>query len=54
MGSEMCIRDRIAMTALLAHRTDPELVGPGPQGHVGTMSSAPDGGTPIRITNKLS
>ena len=42
------------MTALLAHRTDPELVGPGPQGHVGTMSSAPDGGTPIRITNKLS
>ena len=52
LGFAFATQELIAMTALLAHRTEPELIEPGPQRHVGTMSSAPDGGTPIRINDK--
>jgi cytochrome P450 len=52
LGFAFATQELITMTALLAQRTDLELVQPGPQRHVGTMSSAPDGGTPIRINNK--
>ena len=51
LGFAFATQELIAMTALLAHRINPELVEPGPQRHVGTMSSAPRGGTPIRIHN---
>ncbi len=49
LGFAFASQELIAMTALIAHRTDVELVNGGPQRHVGTMSSAPDGGTQIQI-----
>lgn len=49
LGFAFATQELVAMTALLAQRTDLELVDGGPERHVGTMSSAPDGGTRIRI-----
>ena len=49
LGFAFATQELVAMTALLANRTDLELVNGGPQRHVGTMSSAPEGGTQIQI-----
>ena len=49
IGFAFATQELIAMTALLAHRTDLELIDGGPRRHVGTMSSAPDGGTRVLI-----
>ena len=49
LGFAFATQELVAMTALLANRTDLELVNDGPQRHVGTMSSAPEGGTQIQI-----
>ncbi len=49
LGFAFATQELVAMTALLAHRTDLELVDSGPQRHVGTMSSAPADGTQVRI-----
>ncbi len=49
LGFAFATQELVAMTALLAYRTDLELVDGGPRRHVGTMSSAPDGGTRVQI-----
>ena len=49
LGFAFATQELVAMTALLAHRTDLEVVDGGPQRHVGTMSSAPADGTQVRI-----
>jgi cytochrome P450 len=49
LGFAFATQELVTMTALLAYRTDLDLLDGGPQHHVGTMSSAPDGGTRIQI-----
>ena len=49
LGFAFATQELVAMTALLAHRTDLELIAGGPQRHAGTMSSAPADGTQVRI-----
>ncbi len=49
IGFAFATQELVAMTALLATRTDLELVNGGPQRHVGTMSSAPENGTQVQI-----
>lgn len=51
IGFAFATQELIAMTALLAYRTTIE-TDAAPTRHVGTMSSAPEGGTPIRILNR--
>jgi len=52
LGFAFATQELIAMTALVTTRTAFEPQGAPPTRHVGTMSSAPAGGTPIRILDR--